>query len=172
MTELFEEYVPRVYLFALRLTGNREEAEELTQETFLQAIEHRASLRDPAAVRAWLFTIAVNRWRSGLRHKEREERLTSGASELGARRAPLPEEELVIQEDLRRVRDAMDGLPARQREVLYLHACEGFTLQAIADILGIRPEAVKASLSLARKRMRQHLKDLDRQRLPRSESCS
>ncbi len=55
----------------------------------------------------------------------------------------------------------MDALPERQREVLYLHACEGFSLAEIAEILSLSPEAVKASLSLARKRMRQKLQDLD-----------
>src|SRR3989304_8552329 len=60
---LLEEHVPRVYRFALRLTGNRHEAEDLTQETFLRAWRHRRRLRDRSAARVWLFAIAANLWR-------------------------------------------------------------------------------------------------------------
>ena len=84
---------------------------------------------------------------------------------VGPRQVPLPEEEIIVKEDLLRVRETMDALPDRQREVLYLHACEGFSLPEIAEILALSPQAVKASLSLARKRMRQKLQDLDRVRI-------
>ena len=53
----------------------------------------------------------------------------------------------------------MDTLPARQREVLYLATCEELSLMEVADVLEITPAAAKASLSLARKRMREQLGD-------------
>ena len=159
--DLFEQYVPRLYRFALRLTGNQADAEDLSQATLLRAWKDRARLRDPCAAKSWLFAIAANLWHSGLRRKGREERFVRGAEELGPRQVPLPEEEIIVKEDLLRVRETMDALPGRQREVLYLHACEGFSLTEIADILDLSPQAVKASLSLARKRMRQKLQDLN-----------
>jgi RNA polymerase sigma-70 factor, ECF subfamily len=159
--DLLEEYVPHVYRFALRLTGNRDDAEDLTQAALLKAWKDRARLRDPGSTKSWLFTITANLWRSGLRRKGREERFVRGAEELIRRQVPLPEKEIIVKEDLRRVRETMDELPERQREVLYLHACEGFSLTEIAEILALSPQAVKASLSLARKRMRQKLQDLD-----------
>lgn len=166
MSDLLEEFVPRVYLFALRLTRSRDEAEDLTQETFLQAWRHRARLRDPRAARAWLFSIAVNLWRSRLRRKGRSEQAAELPDEPGPRPANLPEEDLVAQEDVRRVREAIDALPARQREVVYLHACEALPLREIAGVLGISLEAVRSSLSLARKRLRRQLKDLNGVRSP------
>jgi RNA polymerase sigma-70 factor, ECF subfamily len=164
--DLLEEYVPRLYRFALRLTGNRDDAEDLTQAALLGAWKDRVRLRDPGSAKSWLFTIAANLWRSGLRRKGREERFVRGAEELSQRQVPLPEEKIIVKEDLRRVRETMDALPDRQREVLYLHACEGFSLPEIAEILALSPQAVKASLSLARKRMRQKLQDLDRVQFP------
>jgi RNA polymerase sigma-70 factor, ECF subfamily len=160
--DLLEEYVPRLYRFALRLTGNPDNAEDLTQASLLAAWKDRAKLRDPSAAKSWLFTIAANLWRSGLRRNGREEQFARDAEQLALRQVPLPDAEIIVKEDLHRVWETMDALPDRQREVLYLHACEGFSLAEIAGILILSPQAVKASLSLARKRMRQKLKDLDR----------
>lgn len=166
MKDLFEEHVPRVYRFALRLTGNKDDAEDLTQSTLLRAWNDRSQLRNSSAVRSWLFTIAANLWWSRLRRKDREERFMRGTKPADRQRVLLPEEEIIIKEDLHRVRETMDGLPERQRQILYLHACESFSLPEIAEILSLNPQAVKASLSLARKRMRQQLRDLDQVRFP------
>lgn len=166
MKDLFEEYVPRVYRFARRLTGNQNDAEDLTQATLLRAWQDRARLRDPGAAKSWLFAIAANLWRSGLRRKGREKRIINGVEQFGADRKRSPDEEILVKEDWQRVWETMNALPQRQREVLYLHACEAFSLAEISEILTISPEAVKASLSLARKRMRQQLQDLNRVGLP------
>ena len=56
--------------------------------------------------------------------------------------------------------EAMAELPPRQREVLYLGACEGMPTAEIGEVLGVSADAVKANLSLARKRMRVRLHDL------------
>jgi RNA polymerase sigma-70 factor, ECF subfamily len=77
------------------------------------------------------------------------------------RETSSPDRKIIVKEELLRVRETMDALPDRQREVLYLHTCEGFSLPEIAEILDISREAVKSSLSLARKRMRQKLQDLN-----------
>jgi RNA polymerase sigma-70 factor, ECF subfamily len=158
--DLFEEYIPRVYRFALRLTGDRNEAEDLAQATLLNAWRDRKRLRNTAAAKSWLFTIAANLWRSGLRRKSREEQFPC-SSNLPGQCDGFPDESMVLAEDLHRIRAAIDDLPDRQREVLYLHACEACSLPEISEILAISPEAVKASLSLARKRMRRQLSDLD-----------
>jgi RNA polymerase sigma-70 factor (ECF subfamily) len=154
-----EEWVPRVYRFALRLSNDPHAAEDLTQETFLRAWRQRDRLRNPGAVRVWLFRITANLWRDQLRR---------GRS-LVARAGPLedtpagrgsPERQVSGQEELGRALEAMAALPDRQREVLYLSACEGLASAEIATVLGISPDAAKASLSLARKRIRQQLHDL------------
>src|SRR5712692_6946834 len=64
---LLEEYVPRVYRFALRLTNNPHAAEDLTQETMLRAWRGRWLLRNPQTFRVWLFRITANLWRDQLR---------------------------------------------------------------------------------------------------------
>src|SRR5687767_14908852 len=67
VTSRLETWVPRVYRFALRLSRDPHAAADLTQDTFLRAWRHRGRLRDPRAVRGWLFRIAANLWRDRLR---------------------------------------------------------------------------------------------------------
>jgi RNA polymerase sigma-70 factor (ECF subfamily) len=156
-----DEYLPRVYRFALRLTGSRQEAEDLTQDTFLQAWRRRGRLRDADAVRVWLFTIAKNLWNDRLRRKQRRPTPSELLQEDHESAAVAADRELIVREDVRRVLDAMDSLPARQREVLHLHACEGFSLGEISAVLGISPDAVKANLCEARKRLRRQFREID-----------
>ncbi len=152
--------MPRVYRFALRLTGDAHAAEDLTQEAFLRAWQRRHALRDPRALRCWLLRITANVWRDHLRRGRSPvaragplvERPESGQRE--------PDQQAALQEDLARALDALDALPPRQREVLYLSACEELSAAEIADVLGSSPAAVKANLSLARKQVRQQLPDL------------
>ncbi len=164
MKTLLEEHVPRVYRFALRLTGDCHQAEDLTQDVFLRAWRNRGRLRDRGAVRVWLFRIAVNLWRDDVR-RQRRRPLPGGPSVVEQQGTTLPpDRELIVQEDLERALEAMDGLPARQRDVLYLHVCEELSLAEIAGILDISSDAVKASLSVARKKMRRQLRDVCRDR--------
>jgi RNA polymerase sigma-70 factor (ECF subfamily) len=157
---LLEEHVPRVYRFALRLTGDRHQAEDLTQETFLRAWRGRKRLRDPDALRVWLFKIAVNLWRDRVRRARRAPRPADAPLDDCEGPSASPVEQALQREDLQRALAAIDSLPPRQREVLYLHACEQFSIAQIANVLQVSPGAVKSSLSLARKRMRRELGDL------------
>ncbi len=168
MRTLLEEYVPHVYRFALRLTRNSHQAEEITQDTFVRAYRRRHRLREPNAARVWLLRIAVNLWRDQLRRDRRRPEQADASIDQHQSGAILPDREAIDKEDVQRALEAMDSLPSRQREVLYLRACEQLSLAEIAEILEISPDAVKASLSLARKKMRRQLSDVCRDRFPRA----
>jgi RNA polymerase sigma-70 factor, ECF subfamily len=155
-----EEYVPRVYRLALRLTHDPHQAEDLTQETFLRAWKGQRELREPRAARVWLFRILVNLWRDQLR-RSRSPVSQAGMLPPDQRGATLPpERQAALSEDARRALQALDELPGRQRDVVYLSACEELTGAEIASVLGISTEAVKANLCAARKKLRQRLRDL------------
>jgi RNA polymerase sigma-70 factor, ECF subfamily len=156
-----DEHLPRVYRFALRLTGSRQEAEDLTQDTFLQAWRRRGRLRDADAARVWLFTIARNLWTDRLRRKGRRPAAVEPLPEDHPSAAVGADRLSIGREDVRRVLDALDSLPARQREVLHLHACEELSLDEIAAVLGISADAAKASLCEARRRLRRRFKEID-----------
>jgi RNA polymerase sigma-70 factor (ECF subfamily) len=154
---LLEQYVSRVFGFALRMTGDRHAAEDLTQETLLRAWRRQKQLRDPGQARVWLFQIAANVWRDQLRRRRLPpEQAGSLAAELMGL-AMGPAQEIEIREESARALAALDKLPPRQREVLYLSACEGLKASQIAEILDCTSAAVKVNLSLARKKMREQL---------------
>jgi RNA polymerase sigma-70 factor, ECF subfamily len=157
---LLEELVPRVYRFALRLTGDPHLAEDITQETFLRAWRQRKSLREASAARLWLFRIANNLWRDQLRRSRHPAERATTVVEQIADVAPNAESAAERQEELQRALTVMDRLPERQRQVLYLCACEELSAGQVADVLGISLQAVKASLSVARKKMRAELRSL------------
>jgi len=157
VTDFVTMWTPRIYRFALRLTNDVHAAEDLTQETLLRGWSRRDRLRELNAARVWLFRIAVNLWRD--RQRRRRSRVDQPASlteELVASQPP-PDQQLEQREELAMVLAALDGLPARQREVLYLNACEEMPLAEIAEVLGINTGAAKASLSLARQKLREQL---------------
>jgi len=156
-----DEYLPHVYRFALRLTGSRQEAEDLTQDTFLQAWRRRGNLRDAGAARAWLFTIARNLWSDRLRRKGRRPALVEPLQEDHQSPVVAADRKLIAREDVGRVLEAMDSLPARQREVLHLHVCDELSLGEIAAVLGISVDAAKANLCEARKRLRRRFREID-----------
>ena len=153
------ENIGSVYRFALRLAGDRHRAEDLTQETFLRAWRRRASLRDVDTARVWLFKIAANLWRDGLRRDGRRPRHAGPLADEVASCERSPLRVLEQREAVEQVLRQLDALPPRQRDVLFLHACEGLTQTQISEVLGIGADAVKASLSLARKRMRRQADD-------------
>ena len=155
--ESFEVYAGTVYRYALRLAGRPEVAEDLTQETLLRAWQHRHALRDERAARLWLLRVAQNLWTDQLRRQKfRPETMTQ---ELPCPR-PLPTDEGDKREAVALALAAMDELPPRQRQVLYLVSCEELTHEEVGNVLQIPVGAVKSNLSLARKEMRRRLRDV------------
>jgi RNA polymerase sigma-70 factor (ECF subfamily) len=115
-------------------------------------------LREPRTALVWLMRITQNLW---LDHVRRRKHPVGQAAPLCAEvvdKSNLASRAIDDQEEARRALDALDSLPSRQREVLYLHASERFTHAEISEVLGISTDAVKANLSLARKKMRELLR--------------
>lgn len=164
MHEGLAEFLPHVYRFALRLTGDQHQAEDLTQETLLRAWEKRSQLKDERATRVWLFRIANNLWRDGLRRsgskKDKTQSLTGAIDELVSTSNQRPDNTLEQREELEHVLGLMKSLPTRQRTVLYLIAVEELSLGEASDVLEIDKNAAKVSLSLARKKMREEYSKL------------
>jgi RNA polymerase sigma-70 factor (ECF subfamily) len=154
---LLEEWTPHVYRFALRLCEDPHVAEDLTQETFLRAWRQRDRLREEGTALVWLFKITANLWRDQLRRGRSPVARAQPLPGDNLGRAQTPEQLVSEREELDRALAAMAELPDRQRQVLYLSACQGLASAEIGAILGISADAVKANLSLARKKMRARL---------------
>jgi RNA polymerase sigma-70 factor, ECF subfamily len=152
--EHLETHIPGVYRFLLRLSGDSDRAEDLTQETLLKAWKNRGQLRNAGSARVWLFRIAVNVWRDQVRRNKHRPGLESCLEE-PLDKHPPPGEKLADREEIVEVLKAVEQLPPRQREVLHLSAVEEMSVSEIAEVLGISTNAVKVHLSEARKKMRE-----------------
>lgn len=132
---------------ALAILGDRHEAEDAVQETFLRYLEKRPELRDSEHEKAWLLKVTANRCKSVLRARQRHP-----AVEL-LDVYPAPDE------TGRELLEAVMSLPANQRAAVHLHYYEGCSTSEIADILGQRPGTVRSHLSRARETLRRWLDD-------------
>ena len=158
----FKDYVYRVAFFVLR---HEQEAEDATQETFLDLLKAlpKYDIQGPARFETWLYRVTVNRARMHLRRKRPcseewesiEERLE---------RLPLPDEnqpeETVLQRDrARRLWRAVDDLPDTHRIAVVLRYQQALSYSEIADVLGISIGTVKSRLSRAKQKLYEILKE-------------
>ncbi len=161
----FEDLVRRhmrdAYGFCLRLTGDSAGAEELSQDGFVLAYRHLKEFRGESSFRTWLYRILLNLHRDGIRRRSREEarveKLRRDVGSAGSSEAPDAAPRAVELEE--QIRRRVAGLPDRQREVLVLHVYQGLDYRAIAAALGCSYDDVKVNLSLARRRLREELRE-------------
>jgi RNA polymerase sigma-70 factor, ECF subfamily len=163
-SDSFEELaVPlfdRLYNFAHWLTRNREEAEDLVQETYAKALKGFSSFRLGTNFRAWMFRILRNTFltsRTGLNATmtlslDSEE----GEPEVAAE-GETPESILIERSNRRLMQSAIDDLPVHFREVLLLCDLEEMSYQEIAETLSLPIGTVMSRLSRARKTLRKSL---------------
>jgi RNA polymerase sigma-70 factor, ECF subfamily len=142
---VYERYARDVYRFALYLSGNRAQAEDIASETFARAWIARDQVR-VGTVKAYLLMIARNLYRDGQRRDWRARELDVGMPDPG----PDPETAAGDRVALRRVLDALAQLPEADRAALLLSAQDGLTSEEIAATLGLAVPAVKVKIHRAR----------------------
>jgi RNA polymerase sigma-70 factor (ECF subfamily) len=149
---VYGRYRARVLAFLLRLTGRREVAEDLFQETWLKLARHAARLDEDTDLAAWLFTVARNAWVSHRRWAVLDiSRLVAlGDDDASPAPAPDPDARADAARRLAHLERALASLPAGSREVLLIVGVEGFDQEQAAKILGITYEALRQRLSRAR----------------------
>ena len=158
---------PSLYNFAHWLTQNRDEAEDLVQETYMKALKGFASFQQGTNFRAWIYRILRNTFltsRSGLR-----ERVTVPIDdedlELPAA-SHTPESEILARADRQLVQNALERLPVPFREIILLCDVEEMSYREIAETLTIPVGTVMSRLSRARTAMRQLLASEVREAAP------
>jgi RNA polymerase sigma-70 factor (ECF subfamily) len=156
---------PRVFRFLLASLRDRETAENLTQDCFIRAYQARGGFRGASSVGTWFLQIAANLVRdheSSGRLKFWRRNLHSAADV--ADLAPMipdrqqsPEEQALIQEQVRAIWSAAADLPARQRTVFLLRFVEDMDLLEIAEVTGMKEGTVKTHLFRALQSVRARL---------------
>ena len=143
---LVDAYSPRLFGLLYRLTGRREEAEDLVQEVFVRLVPSISSYEHDGRFTAWLFRIATNLARDRIRRRGRRPSVlsldpTDGNesaewAELGDLSQPPPDRPLDLADDVDRLQRALAKLPVAEREVILLRHYSAMSFAAIADAMG------------------------------------
>lgn len=149
---LYRMHVDRVYGLCLRMTGNASEAEDCTQEAFIQAWAKLDRFRGDSSFGTWLHRVAVNTVLGRMRKSNRERDRMRAVGDV------LPANESVGDSGgLQDLEKAMDELPSGARHVFVLHAVYGYSHDETGDMLGIASGTSKAQLHRARRLLAQQL---------------
>jgi RNA polymerase sigma factor (sigma-70 family) len=166
--QAFEQFYDRhknpVFQWALSHTLFKEDAEEISQDVFLEVLERAASFRGESKVSTWLYRITLNRAADVYRAQHAKKRLAwlnalriSGPSLPEIPFFENPEWSLEQQELALALRKAIAELPRQQREAFLMAYIDQIPQQEIADILGLKLKALESTLQRAKKALRLRL---------------
>lgn len=167
---LVTRYSQDVYAVLLRLTEDPEEAGDLTQETFVNALKSMKTFRGDAELRTWLIRIAINSSRNRFRwwKRRRRDRTISLDATVGDSQMTVgdmieasgknPEEMAIRLERERSLRQAMTEIQDIYREAIVLCDIEGYSYEEIGKMLDINIGTVKSRIARGREELRRKLK--------------
>ena len=158
---LLQRHRGPLFHFLCRMVQNQAVAEELAQEVFLRVFRSRSSYEPTAKFTTWLFRIATHLALNSLRDGKKErlqdsldEETSDGTGRQLADRGRSIEQEMLYQARLREVREAINGLPAKQRAAVLMHKYDEMEYSQIARVLHCSESAVKSLLFRAYESLR------------------
>ena len=146
---IVQTYGKPVYNLMYRMTGNRNEADDLTQETFLRAFENLGRFDDRRRFFPWLYTVALNIARN---HRNRSP--LALPSNMGMQDRANPESALQEQCSREQLQGCLNRLEPHEKEAVVLRYYQDLPFEEIAEILGISCSAVKMRVYRALKRIK------------------
>jgi RNA polymerase sigma-70 factor, ECF subfamily len=156
------EHIDALYGYAMTLTRDRSEAEDLVQETYLRAVRAANQPAGDGNLKAWLFVIMRNAWLNVIRHKHKGERIFEFEREEPPAATAIdttsnPHVVYLRKLEREQVRAAIEKLPDAYREIVVLRDIEGFSYQEIAAVLNCPAGTVMSRLGRAREKLREVL---------------
>jgi RNA polymerase sigma-70 factor (ECF subfamily) len=167
--EIHRKYESKILNLILRMVGNRDDADDLTLETFVNAYRSWGRFRGDARVSTWLHQIAVNNCKNYFKQKDRrrerepvslDDAIETDGGELTRDVADwrnVPEHRLMDQELAGQIQKAVEALAPAYRTVLVLAQMNDMSYDEIAQVTGLSVPAVKTRLNRARNMMRRRL---------------
>ena len=153
------DYIDGLYGYAIVLTRNHAEAEDLVQETYVRAIQAMGRLRADSNIKSWFFTILRNIWLNQLRRRRSGPQMVDmDAEDSIASEVPAPTQDslalYVTKVEREEVREAIMKLPREFREIIVLREYEELSYQEIANHLNCPAGTVMSRLARARSKLR------------------
>lgn len=164
--QLVSEHQEMVVNTCYRFVFNREDAEDIAQEVFVEVFRSLENFREESKLSTWIYRIAVTKSLDHLRRLKRKKRFSSlkrligagdPAEELAAPAGITPPAELERLERTRALQDALDTLPDNQKSAFLLSKQEGYSNQEIAELLGTSVSAVESLVHRAKKKLQEQL---------------
>ena len=152
--ELLNRYEKRVFALAWRLCFDRTEAEDLTQETFLKIWRNAGGWKPEAKLETWIYRVLYNLF---IDNRRRVKGQTEELSEDIRSDAASPEQALIQKRTAQDVAEALNSLPARQKEALILCYYQGMKAKDAAETLSVSQSALEALLFRARQTLKEIL---------------
>lgn len=146
---LVSRWEKRVYNYLLRITGNREDALDLTQDVFLKAYQNLRKLDDPGRFAPWLYRIAHNEAYSMFRKRRPETDVEEAKPEAAETGITVGGSSVFPIELSLAVSSALDRLSPEQRESVVLKIYQGFKFEEMAEILSCPVSTIKSRLYTA-----------------------
>jgi RNA polymerase sigma-70 factor, ECF subfamily len=164
--EAFDRFVarfrPRIFQYSWLMCGDREDAEEVAQETLLHVFESFDQLRDPDRVRAWVFRIARNaclmKRRKSIYAPSRELPLEEAQPQADG--GPLPDRQVLQGEMKAALHEAIAALPVIYRAVVILRDIEELSTEETAQLLEVPADVVKTRLYRGRLALKQKMDEV------------
>ena len=174
--DIVREYERNVYNIALRMCGSREDALDISQESFLKAYHSLHSFRGDSRFSVWLYRIVSNTCLDFLRERKRraEVPLERGDEEEEREETQIRDESLspesLFERKLTReaVQRGLESLPEDQRKILLLREIQGFSYEEIGRILSLESGTVKSRIFRARRKLCEFLAEDGNISLPSS----
>lgn len=158
--ELVLKYEKTVYNLALRMVGDRDDASDMTQETFIKAYGSLSSFRGDSKFSVWIYRIATNVCLDFLRSKSRKQQvsLTVSDDDEDAQLdipdpSSTPEQQLIKKISMQSVEEGLKTLPDKQRQILVMRELGGMSYAEIGKALSLEEGTVKSRIFRARKRL-------------------
>jgi RNA polymerase sigma factor (sigma-70 family) len=145
---LYDQYSKAMYNLAYRILNNREDAEDILQESFVECFRNLASFRFESTFGAWLKKIIINRSINHIRKKKIDLTLCETLPQV------IYEEDEEIVYETEKIFKGIEMLPDGYRVILTLYLLEGYDHSEISQILGISESTSKSQYSRAREKLR------------------
>ncbi|WP_199615366.1 RNA polymerase sigma factor SigW [Paenibacillus alkalitolerans] len=163
--DIVELYKDKLYHLAYRMVGNRQEAEDIVQETFLRVFRNLDRYDETMKFSTWIYRIGTNLCIDKLRKRKASYSLDADVADgegtdwyaMLPSDEPTPEGRVMLSETQRRIREAIDTLPEKYKSVVILRYLHDMSLQEIGDVLDMPVTTVKTRVHRGREFLRKKM---------------